>query len=102
MQQGPGAAPSAVFNFVLAAVLGFLGIFDLVMGARGDGAGVFVTGLALTIYAGVLLRDALHIRKTGQPAMSRARMNKIGLACLALYVAGILIKRVPELAQFFG
>jgi hypothetical protein len=102
MQQGPGAAPSAAFNFVLAAVLGFIGIFDLVAGARGDGAGVFVTGLALTIYAGVLLRDALHIKKTGRPAMSRARMNKIGLACLALYVAGILIKRVPELAAFFG
>jgi hypothetical protein len=102
MQQGPGAAPSAAFNFVLAAVLGFIGIFDLVAGVRGDGAGVFITGLALTIYAGVLLRDALHIRKTGRPAMSRARMNKIGLACLALYVAGILIKRVPELAAFFG
>jgi hypothetical protein len=102
MQHRPGAAPSAAFNFVLAAVLGFIGIFDLVAGVRGDGAGVFITGLALTIYAGVLLRDALHIKKTGQPAMSRARMNKIGLACLALYVAGILIKRVPELAQFFG
>ena len=102
MQHRPGAAPSAAFNFVLAAVLGFIGIFDLVAGVRGDGAGVFITGLALTIYAGVLLRDALHIKKTGQPAMSRARMNKIGLACLALYVAGILIKRVPELAQFFS
>jgi len=102
MQHRPGAAPSAAFNFVLAAVLGFIGIFDLVAGVRGDGAGVFITGLALTIYAGVLLRDALHIKETGQPAMSRARMNKIGLACLALYVAGILIKRVPELAQFFS
>jgi hypothetical protein len=34
--------------------------------------------------------------------MSRATMNKIGLACLALYVFGILVKRVPEMAQFFG
>jgi hypothetical protein len=87
---------------VLAAVLGLLGVFDLVMGARGAGAGVFITGLAMTIYAAVLLRDALHIKKTGQPAMSRANMNKIGLACLALYVFGVLVKRVPELAQFFG
>lgn len=102
MQQRPGAAPSATFNFVMAAVLGFLGIFDLVAGARGEGAGVFITGLALTIYAAMLVRDALHIRKTGQPAMSRARMNKLGLACLTLYVFGILVKRVPELAQFFG
>ena len=97
MQQGPGAAPSAVFNLVLAAVLGLMGVFDLVMGARGAGAGVFITGLAMTIYAAVLLRDALHIKKTGQPAMSRAKMNKIGLACLALYVFGVLVKRVPEL-----
>ena len=102
MQQRPGAAPSAAFNFVMAAVLGFLGLFDLVLGARGDGAGVFITGLAMTLYAAVLLRDALHIKKTGQPAMSRAKMNKIGLACLALYVFGVLVKRVPELAQFFG
>lgn len=103
MQQGPKAAPSAGFNLVLAAVLGFIGIYDIASGTMrdGDGAGVFLTGLALTIYAVVLLRDALHIRKTGQPAMSRARMNKIGLACLALYVVGVLVKRVPELAQFF-
>lgn len=102
MQQAPKAAPSAVFNLVLTFVLGFVGVYDLVSGIRGDGAGVFITGLALTIYAAVLLRDALHIKKTGQPAMSRASMNKIGLACLALYVFGILVKRVPEMAQFFG
>jgi hypothetical protein len=102
MQQAPKAAPSAGFNLVLAAVLGFIGIYDIASGILRDGAGVFITGLALTIYAVVLLRDALHIRKTGQPAMSRARMNKIGLACLALYVVGVLVKRVPELAQFFS
>jgi hypothetical protein len=102
MQQRPGAAPSAGFNFVIAAVLGLIGAYDLVAGVTRDGAGVFITGLAMTAYAAVLLRDALHIRKTGQPAMSRARMNKIGLACLALYVVGVLVKRVPELAQFFG
>ena len=102
MQQAPKAAPSAGFNFVLAAVLGFIGIFDLVAGVRGDGAGVFITGVAMTVYAAVLLRDALHIRKTGQAGMSRKRMNQIGLACLALYVFGVLVKRVPEMAQFFS
>ena len=102
MQQRPNTAPSAGFNLVLAAVLGFLGIYDIASGITRDGAGVVITGLALTIYAVVLLRDALHIKQTGQAAMTRARMNKIGLACLALYVLGVLVKRVPELAQFFG
>lgn len=102
MQQRPSAAPSAGFNFVLAGVLGFIGVYDLFSGATRDGAGVFITGLALTIYAAVLLRDALHIKKTGQPAMSRRRMNQIGLGCLTLYVVGVLVKRVPEMAQFFG
>ena len=102
MQQRPHAAPSAGFNFVLAAVLGLIGVYDLVSGVTRDGAGVFLTGLAMTTYAAVLLRDALHIKKTGQPAMTRARMNKIGLACLTVYVLGVLVKRVPELAQFFG
>jgi hypothetical protein len=101
-QQRPNAAPSAGFNFVLAAVLGFIGVFDLVLGLRGDGPGVFITGLALTIYAATLLRDALHIKKTGTPAFTRKRMNTIGLACLALYFFGIMVKRVPELAAFFS
>ncbi|WP_313703079.1 hypothetical protein [Massilia sp.] len=101
-QQRPNAAPSAGFNFVLAAVLGFIGVFDLVLGLRGEGAGVVITGLALTIYAATLLRDALHIKKTGAPALTRKRMNTIGLACLALYFFGIMVKRVPELAAFFN
>jgi len=102
MQQQPKIAPSAGFNLMLAAVLGFIGLYDLVSGITRDGAGVFMTGLAMTIYAAVLLRDAVSIKKTGQPALTRARMNKIGLACLALYVAGVLVKRVPELAQLFA
>ncbi|MFC5510688.1 hypothetical protein ACFPOU_06085 [Massilia jejuensis] len=102
MQQRPSPAPSAGFNVVLAGVLGFVGLYDLYSGATRDGAGVVMTGLALTIYAAVLLRDALHIRQTGQPALGRKRMNQIGLACLALYVLGVLVKRVPEMAQFFA
>ena len=65
MQQRPNAAPSAGFNFVLAAVLGFIGLYDIVSGFTRDGAGVFITGLAL-------------------------------------YVFGVLVKRVPEMAQFFS
>ena len=102
MQQAPKAAPSAGFNLVLTVVLGFVGIYDIVSGITRDGAGVIITGLALTIYAAVLLRDALHIKKTGQAAMSRKRMNQIGLACLALYFVGVMVKRGPEMAQFFG
>jgi len=101
-QQRPPAGPSAGFNLVLALVLGFIGIYDLVSGVRGDGLGVVLTGLALAIYAAVLLRDALHIKRTGAPGMTRRRMNTIGMGCLALYFVGILVKRVPELAQFFG
>ncbi|MDB5792421.1 MAG: hypothetical protein JWQ80_2445 [Massilia sp.] len=102
MQQPPKAAPSFGFNLVLAAVLGFIGVFNLVEGATGDGLGVFLKGLAMAIYAAVLLRDALHIKKTGQPSMPRKRMNYIGLACLSLYFIGVLAKRGPEMAQFFG
>ncbi|MFC5459934.1 hypothetical protein [Massilia niabensis] len=102
MQQPPKAAPSAGFNFLLAAVLGAIGVFNLGEGVTGGGLGVFLKGLAMAIYAAVLLRDALHIKKTGQPSMTRKRMNTIGLACLALYVFGVLVKRVPEMAQFFG
>ena len=101
-QQRPSAGPSAGFNLLLAAVLGAIGAFDLVSGMRGDGPGVFLTGLALVVYAAVLLHDALHIKKTGVPAMTRRRMNTIGMGCLALYFVGVLVKRVPELAQFFG
>lgn len=102
MQQSPKAAPSAGVNLVLAAVLGAIGVFDLVAGATGEGLGIFLTGLALAIYAAVLLRDALHIKKTGQPSMPRKRMNTIGLACLALFFIGVLTKRGPEMVSFFG
>ena len=102
MQQAPKAAPSAGFNLLLAAVLGFIGVYDLYAGLTGDGLGTFLKGLALAIYAAVLLRDALHIKKTGQPSMPRKQMNYIGLGCLALYFIGVLTRRGPEMAQFFG
>ena len=102
MQQQPNSAPSIGINFLLGAVLGAVGIFNLQAGFTGDGIGVVLKGVAMTAYAALLLRDALHIRKTGRPAMTRKRMNGIGLACLALYMIGVLVKRGPEMAQFFG
>lgn len=102
MQQRPNSAPSFGVNLLLGAVLGAVGIFNLLAGFTGDGIGVVLKGVAMTTYAVLLLRDALHIRKTGQPAMTRRRMNGIGLACLALYLLGVLVKRGPEMAQFFG
>ena len=102
MQQVPKNAPSAGFNLLLAAVLGFIGVYDLYAGLTSEGLGIFLKGLALTIYAVVLLRDALHIKKTGQPSMPRKQMNYIGMACLGLYFIGVLTRRGPEMASFFG
>jgi hypothetical protein len=100
MQQGPSAAPSATFNVVIGAVLGFIGSYDMVSGITRDGAGVFLCGLALALYAALLLRDAWYLKKTGRAALTRVQMNRFGLACLALYVLGVLVKRLPELAAF--
>ena len=102
MQQRPGPAPSAGFNLVIAAALGIFGLIALIDGVNGDGPGSLLKGGAMTAYAAVLLRDALHIKKTGQPSMSRKRMNIIGLACLALYFVGVMVRRGPEMASFFG
>jgi hypothetical protein len=102
MQQTPKGAPPTGFTLVLAVVLGVFSVINLVGGLTGEGLGVFLKGLAMTIYAVVLLRDALHIKKTGQPSMTRARMNTIGLACLALYLLGVLVQRGPEMAQFLA
>ena len=102
MQQAPKAGPSAGFNLVLAAVLGVIGAVNLFEGVTGAELGFFLKGAALGIYATVLLRDALHLKKTGQPSMTRKRMNTIGLACLGLYFVGVMVKRGPEMAQFFG
>ncbi|QNA87367.1 hypothetical protein G4G28_00795 [Massilia sp. Dwa41.01b] len=97
MQQAPRTAPSAGFNLLLGVLLGALGVFHLATGAQGDGLGGILKGLALLAYALVLVRDALHIRKTGQPAMPRRRLNTIGLACLALYFVGVLVKNGPAM-----
>ena len=96
MQQPVSRGPSAGLNLVFGALLGALGLFNVVAGLRGDGAGVVLKGVAMAIFAFLLVRDALSIKKTGQPAIPRRRLNGIGLACLALYFVGVLIKRIPE------
>lgn len=102
MQQRPQSGPSTGFNFLLAGALGVFGLISLIDGVRGGAFGIVLKGVALLVYAAMLLRDALHIKKTGQPAMTRRRMNQIGLACLALYFIGVLANRGPELAQMLG
>jgi len=38
------------------------------------------------------VRDALHIKKTGAPAIPQHKMLLIGFGCLGVYLIGILIK----------
>ncbi len=94
--------PSSSANFLFAAVLGFLGAFNLATGIVRGVPGDLVSGLAAAIYAIVLLRDGVHLQKTGKPALSQAKMTRVGLACLALYFFGVLIERAPEMFDVFG
>jgi hypothetical protein len=92
MQQRPPFVPSANFNFLVAAVLGLTGIFDLVTGVSFRTPGPVLTGLAVITYAVLLLRDALHIRKTGQRLMGPRGMAKAGFICLGVYLLGLILK----------
>ena len=102
MQQPRPRVPSPTMNFVIAALLGVPGMLNVYGGITRSSPGDILSGLAALVYAALLVRDALHIKKTGVPAMTRRRINTIGLGCLALYFVGVMVKRVPELAQFFG
>jgi hypothetical protein len=92
MQQPPGRVPSPNANLVIAALLGVPGLINLVGGFKRGSAGDIISGLAALAYALLLVRDALHIKKTGHPAMPQARMLLIGFGCLAVYLVGLLIK----------
>jgi crotonobetainyl-CoA:carnitine CoA-transferase CaiB-like acyl-CoA transferase len=92
MQQRPPFVPSANFSLLIAAVLGLSGIFDLAMGASYRMPGPILTGLAAIAYAVLLVRDALHIRKTGQRLMAPRSMAKAGFACLGVYLLGLILK----------
>jgi hypothetical protein len=92
MQQRPPGTPSPAFNFAIAAVLALTGILDLVVGFSKMAPGHLLTGLGATAYAFLLAREGLHIRKTGQRAMAPKRMAQAGLICLAVFLAGIIVK----------
>ena len=92
MQQPPRRAPSPVANLVIAALLGIPGVMNLVAGISRGGPGEIICGLAALAYALLLVRDALHIRKTGRPAMPQSRMLLIGFGCLSFYLVGLLLK----------
>lgn len=92
MQQPPKRVPSPNANLVIAALLGISGIFNLVSGITRETPGDIISAVGALAYAGLLVRDALHIKKTGVPAMSQARMLRVGFVCLGIYLIGILIK----------
>ncbi len=92
MPQRPPGTPSPGFNFAVAAVLGLTGIADLAYGISHMAFGHLLTGLGATAYAGLLVREGLHIRKTGQRAMTPKRMAQAGFACLGVFLLGIILK----------
>ena len=92
MQQPPKRVPSAGANLAIAALLGIPGMINLAGGAARGSAGDIICGIAALAYAGLLVRDAWYIKKTGAPAMPQARMLMIGFGCLGVYLVGLLIK----------
>jgi len=92
MQQPRPRVPSPNANFVIAALLGIPGLLNLYTGVTRQLPGDILSGLAAIVYAVLLVRDALHIKKTGVPAIAQSKMLLIGFGCLGLYLIGILIK----------
>jgi len=92
MQQPPRRGPSAGGNFVIATLLGIPGIVNLYAGFTRSSAGEIICGIAALAYAGLLVRDALSIRKTGLPAMPQGRMLLIGFGFLSVYMIGLYFK----------
>lgn len=93
MQEQPRPrVPSPNANLVIAALLGIPGILNIYSGIVRQLPGDIISGLAALAYAVLLVRDAIHIRKTGVPAIPQAKMLLIGFGCLGVYLIGILIK----------
>jgi hypothetical protein len=92
MQQRPPGTPSPAFNFLIAFVLGLSGIADLGYGVSQGSVGHVLTGLGATAYAALVLREGLHIRKTGQRAMPPKRMAQAGFLCLLVFLVGVIAK----------
>ena len=92
MQQPPKRVPSSNANLVIAALLGIPGTINLVGGFLRGSTGDIICGIAALVYAALLVRDAVYVKKTGVPAMPQARMLLIGFGCLGVYLVGLLIK----------
>lgn len=92
MQQPSKRGPSTGLNLVIATLLGIPGVINLVGGLQRGGTGEIICGLAALAYALLLVRDALHLKKTGRPAMPQSRMLLIGFGCLSVYMIGLYFK----------
>ncbi len=91
-QQAPKRTPSANGNFIIGAVLGISGLINLVEGLMGYGTGRLLCGVAALGYGLLLVREGLHIKKTGRPAIPQKRMMLIGFGFLSLYMVGLYLK----------
>lgn len=92
MQQTPKRSPSANANFAIGALLAFLGLIYLVEGLMGLGIGRLLCGVAALGYGLLLVREGLHIKKTGVPGMPQKRMILVGFGFLGVYLVGLLLK----------
>lgn len=92
MQQPPRRGPNPVTNFLIAALLGIPGLFNLASGISRGGAGEIISGIAALGYALLLVRDGLSIRKTGRPAMPQKQMILAGFGFLSVYMVGLYLK----------
>lgn len=92
MQQTPKRTPSATANFAIGALLAIPGLINLVEGLMGHGLGRLLCGIAALGYGLLMVRDGLHIKKTGVPAMPQKRMILIGFGFLSLYMVGLFLK----------
>ncbi|MBQ5949474.1 hypothetical protein [Massilia sp. ST3] len=92
MQQPPNRGPSTGMNLVIATLLGIPGIINIVTGISHASIGGILSGVAALVYAALLVRDALHVKKTGRPAMAQKHMLLIGFGCLSIYLLGVFLK----------
>lgn len=92
MQPPRPRVPSPAMNFVIAALLGVPGLLNVYAGVTRQVPGDILSGIAALVYAVLLVRDALSIKKTGLPAIPQSRMLIIGFGCLTLYLIGMFLK----------
>lgn len=92
MQQPRNRVPSPNANLVIAALLCVPGALNIYGGLTRQSPGDILSGIAAIVYGVLLVRDALHIKKTGQPAIPQSKMLLIGFGCLSVYLIGMFMK----------